>query len=67
MMQPDKGAAVPKFGDWDVSNPASANERRDKVGPDMHPEHLMRGHMLSTTKITVAKPRYAGNSLLTVF
>nr|ACJ84192.1 unknown [Medicago truncatula] len=22
---PDKGAAVPKFGDWDVSNPASAD------------------------------------------
>jgi hypothetical protein len=25
MLQPDKGAAVPKFGDWDVSNPASAD------------------------------------------
>jgi len=24
-MQPDKGAAVPKFGDWDVNNPASAD------------------------------------------
>ncbi|CAI0426570.1 unnamed protein product [Linum tenue] len=23
--QPDKGAAVPKFGDWDENNPASAD------------------------------------------
>lgn len=25
IMQPDKGAAVPKFGDWDVNNPSSAD------------------------------------------
>ena len=25
MSQPDKGAAVPKFGDWDENNPASAD------------------------------------------
>lgn len=25
MWQPDKGAAVPKFGEWDVSNPESAD------------------------------------------
>ncbi|KAF6139477.1 hypothetical protein GIB67_028286 [Kingdonia uniflora] len=25
MWQPEKGAAVPKFGDWDESNPASAD------------------------------------------
>ncbi|RVW20696.1 RPM1-interacting protein 4 [Vitis vinifera] len=25
MWQPDKGAAVPKFGDWDENNPSSAD------------------------------------------
>lgn len=25
MWQPERGAAVPKFGDWDESNPASAD------------------------------------------
>lgn len=24
MLQPDKGAAVPKFGEWDEGNPSSA-------------------------------------------
>lgn len=25
MLQPDRGAAVPKFGEWDENNPASAD------------------------------------------
>ena len=48
-MQPDRGAAVPRFGDWDENNPQSADNYThifNKVREERHtgPSNLQAGN-----------------------